>query len=75
MLEAWTSCGLMVKTLSYPLSTRPCGCDGPVFCIGAFPLSIDPRPLDPSIGTATGVTDGIEYWAAFCGHSLLKCPC
>ena len=74
VLEAWTSCGLMVKTLPCPLSTGPCGCDRPVFCIGAFPLSIDPQPLVPSIRTAAGVIDGIEYWAALCGHSLLKCP-
>ena len=75
MLEAWTSGGLMVKTLPYPLPIGPYDCDGPVFYIRAFPLSIDPQPLDPSAGIAAGVTDGIEYWAAFCGHSLLKCPC
>ena len=75
VLDAWTSCGLMVKTLPYPLPTGPCGCDRPVFCIGDFPLSADPRPLDPSVRIAAGATDGTEYWVVLCGHSLLKCPC
>ena len=61
VLEAWTSCGLMAKTLPCPLPTGPCGYDGPVFCIEDFFLSTDPRPLDPSVRIAVGVTDGIEY--------------
>ena len=75
VLEAWISCGLMTKTLPCPLPTGPCGYDEPVFCIGDFSLSTDPQPMDPFVETAAGVTDGIEYWVAFCGHSLLKCPC
>ena len=65
----------MVKTLPCPLLTGPCGYDGPVFCIGDFSLSTDPRPLDPTVEATVGVTDGIEYWAAFSGQYLLMCPC
>ena len=61
VLEAWTSCGLMAKNLPCPLPTGPCGYDGPVFCIGDFPLSTYPRPLDPSVRITAGATDGAEY--------------